>query len=772
MQSQASEQNTCPTENIYTVAVRELCEFAAKQGDLDLRFTPSPSAQEGIAGHQLVAARRGSSYCAEVPLTGRYQELVVRGRADGFDAERGLLEECKTFRGDLGRMPANHRALHWAQAKVYAWLLCQQHNLDSLAVSLVYFEIETQKETPFLIQQTALELRDFFEALCQRFLIWAKDELEHRRHRDQALRLLTFPHPDFRTGQRQMATSVFRAARHGRWLMVQAPTGIGKTLATLFPLLKAAPEQRLDKIFFLSAKGTGRDLALRTIDTVCQHATGLPLRTLELVAREKACEHPDKACHGESCPLAQGFYDRLPAARAAAVSNITLTRKTVREIALSHQLCPYYLSQELVRWSDVIVGDYNYYFDSSALLHSLTLSNGWRVAVLIDEAHNLVDRGRAMYSAQLSQSEFRLLRPAAPQSLKSSFGQLNRAWNAISKAQPGSYQASNQIPAPLLRALLSVTKAFNDLLADSAAPLPPALLNFYFEIASFNRLAETFGDHSIFDVQVETGRPDRLHRRNATSLSIRNVVPASFLKPRFQTAHTGVLFSATLTPTTFYTNSLGLPEQAVAVEVASPFAASQLRVQLVSDISTRFHQRETSLEPIADLIALQYSQNPGNYLAFFSSFEYLQNISEILSLRHPLIPQFQQSRRMDESDRIRFLQQFTTESCGVGFAVLGGVFAEGIDLPGSRLIGAFIATLGMPQFNPVNEQMKRRIDETLGKGKGYNYIYLYPGLRKVIQAAGRVIRTTSDQGCLYLIDDRFNRPEVRELLPDWWAIRS
>jgi DNA excision repair protein ERCC-2 len=384
----------------YTVAVRALCEFAAKQGDLDLRFTPSPSSQQGIAGHQAVAARRSAGYRTEVLLSGEFRQLVVRGRADGFDPERQVLEEIKTFKGDLDRMPANHRQLHWAQAKVYGALLCRQLGLPALTVSLVYFDIGKQQEAPPLLQRcTAEELQAFFEALCERFLAWAELELAHRARRDAALTRLRFPHDEFRAGQRELAKTVFNAARVGRCLLAQAPTGIGKTIATLFPMLKACPGQELDKIFFLTAKGSGRSLALDALATITRSDPELPLRVIELVAREKSCEHPDKVCHGESCPLAQGFYDRLPAARAAGVSAGELTRESLREIALAHSVCPYYLSQELARWSDVIVGDYNHFFDSSALLHGLTLANAWRAGVLVDEAHNLVDRARALYSA-------------------------------------------------------------------------------------------------------------------------------------------------------------------------------------------------------------------------------------------------------------------------------------------------------------------------------------------------------------------------------------
>ncbi len=262
----------------YTVAVRALCEFAAKEGDLDLRFTPSPSSQEGVAGHKTVGARRSAAYRSEVSLSGEFKQLVVRGRADGYDATQHLLEEIKTFKGELDRMPANHRVLHWAQAKVYGHLLCERFGLAGLTVALVYFDVRRQHETSLAQHRSAPELKAFFEALCQRFLAWAEREIEHRMRRDLALDALRFPHPSFRTGQRALAESVFRAARLGRCLMAQAPTGIGKTMATIFPLLKACAVQELDKVFFLSAKGSGRATALEALATLRGGEPALPLR--------------------------------------------------------------------------------------------------------------------------------------------------------------------------------------------------------------------------------------------------------------------------------------------------------------------------------------------------------------------------------------------------------------------------------------------------------------------------------------------------------------
>ncbi|WP_448649320.1 ATP-dependent DNA helicase [Pseudomonas corrugata] len=751
-------------EPAYSIAVRALCEFTAKTGDLDLRFTPSPTALEGIVGHRTVASRRNITYQAEISLEGRYRSMRVKGRADGYDPVRNCVEEVKTYRGDLSRQPANHRQLHWAQAKIYGWLMCQKLHLPRIDVALVYFDIVSEQETCLTQGFEATQLEAFFEEQCALFLAWAEQEMAHRQARNGGAQALAFPHAGFRPGQRHLAESVFKAVSTGRCLMAQAPTGIGKTIGTLFPMLKALAPQRLDKVFFLTAKTPGRKLALDAARVITHSAPSMPLRVLEMVARDKACEHPDKACHGESCPLARGFYERLPGAREAASRLTLLDQAALREIALAHEVCPYYLSQEMARWADVVVADYNYYFDFSALLFALAQADGLSVATLVDEAHNLVERGRQMYSATLDQSTLAAVRKTAPEALKKALQRVNRQWNALHAPQVTAYQAYEKPPEKLLQVLSQCTTAIGDYLNDHPQGLDSDLQAFYFEALQFGRVAESFNEHFLFDIHKrELGR-----QRSLSTLCLRNVVPAGFLRPRLTAARSSVLFSATLSPQHYYADLLGTPADTVWIDVESPFHAGQLDVQVVSRISTRFAHRQASLEPIVGLMARQFGERPGNYLAFFSSFDYLQQVVELFAERHPDIAIWTQSRGMGEASRQAFLERFMEHSQGIGFAVLGGAFGEGIDLPGSRLIGAFIATLGLAQFNPVNEQIKQRMAAIFGDG--YDYTYLYPGLQKVVQAAGRVIRTQQDRGVVMLIDDRFGEARVQHLLPGWWSV--
>ncbi|WP_157268634.1 ATP-dependent DNA helicase [Azohydromonas aeria] len=787
-----SEQS--PPTPAYTVAVRALCEFGLRRGDLDQRLSGGPTAQEGIEGHALVASRRGAGYRRELPLQADVGQLRVRGRADGWDPAAQRLEEVKTYRGRLERQPPSVRALHWAQLMVYGALLCREQGLAEVELALVYLELASGRETVFTRRCSAQALERELLAACAAFEHWARLEASHRAARDAALQALAFPHAGFRPGQRTLAEAVYRAARDGRCLLAQAPTGIGKTLGTLFPLLKALPGQRIDRVAFLTAKTSGRALALEVLAllrdrtqppaeapapapapadadaSVTEAGTGsatprFPLRVLELVARDKSCEHPDKACHGGSCPLAAGFFDRLPAARLAATALPSWEREPLRALAAQHQLCPYHLGLELAPWADVFVGDYNHWFDSHALLHGLSTAQGWKTALLVDEAHNLVERARRMYSAELDPAAWRALRRGATGEVKRALERLQRRWREAvrlpddAQDTPPPYRVLGGLPPRLVEALQLASSAVLEQLADDPGRPDPALLDFAFDALHFVRLAADFGPHALLDLHTQ-GRHQRL--------CLRNVVPAPHLRPRLAAAHALTLFSATLQPPHHHQQLLGLPEGTVRLEVQAPFAAEQLRVWVAPGLSTRWQHREASLARIVEIIGAQYDAQPGHYLAFFSSYGYLQQAAQRFAAERPDVPAWQQSRGMSEDEQAAFVARFVPGGRGIGFAVLGGAFGEGIDLPGDRLVGAFIATLGLPQVNPVNEQFRRLLQQRFNAG--FEHAYLYPGIQKVVQAAGRVIRGPDDRGVLHLLDDRFARADVKALLPAWWAL--
>lgn len=767
----------------YTVSVRSLCEFTAKTGSLDRRFTPSATALEGQAMQLAVLARRSPGYEIELPLESQVGNLRVRGRADGYEADVNRLEEIKTIRGRVDLIPENRRALHWAQLETYGALIAADRGLTELELALVYVDADSQHETVLRDKLSAAALQAAFEARCRAFEAWAEQEAAHRRARDEALTALPFPKGELRPGQRLLAEAVYKVASHGRHLLAQAPTGIGKTLGTLYPLLRAMPGQQLDKIGYMTCKGTGRIMALEALQALRGGAPGRPLRVLSLTAKEQACEHPDKACHGDACPLAHGFYDRLAQARAEAVQAQWLDAPAQRRIALTHGVCPYYLGQELLRWADVVVGDVHHAFDPHGQLYGLAQSQGWKLALLVDEAHNLVDRARDMYSAALSLARVREAVAAAPKVLQPPLRRLAGELARLGRDQVEDYQPLAELPEPLAEALQRVNTVLGEHVQNHPLEVG-AMLEFYFEVLGLQRLLDRLDKHSLCDLQRSAGRvavvdaPLNLSLLEDSEpvdtgdvrdvlLSVRNIVPGHFLQERFEGLHSVTLFSATLGPPDYPRDLLGLPRDTAWLDVPAPFPPEHLVVQ-VADLSTRYEHRERSLDALVDLLATQYRQHPGNYLAFFSSFDYLDRAAARLARRHPDLPQWSQARSMGEGARRAFLDRFVPDGRGIGFAVLGGAFAEGVDLPGTRLIGAFIATLGLPPVSPLQDQIRERLDAMFGADHGY--ADLVPGMQKVVQAAGRVLRSVDDRGWVWLLDRRYRRPEVRALLPEWWQV--
>jgi DNA excision repair protein ERCC-2 len=752
----------------YTVAVRALCDFTAKRGDLDRRFTPAATALEGMQGQAAVVANRGPGYESEIALEGLHGTLRVRGRADGYDPQAQCLEEIKTIRGHPDDIPPNRQKLHWAQLETYGALWCRTRGVSTLTLALVYVDVTTQDQTVLRQTHTAASLQALFTERCNAYLAWAQQEAAHRAARDEALATLPFPPGAFRAGQRELSEAVYRTTVHGRCLLAQAPTGIGKTIGVLYPLLRAMPGQRIDKVAYLTCKGTGRGTALEALHQLRDVAPNQAVRVLTMVAKAQACEHPDKACHPEACPLAEGFYDRLPEARAEAVGTGWMDATTIRSIALGHGICPYYLGQELTQWADVVVGDVHHAFDPNGQLFNMAQALDWRLSLAVDEAHNLVDRARQMHSASLSLAQVRDALGQAPKALRGPLSKLLRSATDLAQTQTEPYAALDAVPDDLGEALDLLTAALGEHFQDKPTATG-ALLNFYFEALKFQRATQLFGPHAIFDVERTVGDDDAIAPFMEALLTIRNVVPAPHLRPRWAACHSATLFSATLGTDAYQRDMLGLPANTAWMDVPPVFPPNHLQVRIANHVSTRYPDRRASLDAVVDVLAQQHAAAPGNYLAFFSSFDYLDQAADRLQRRHPALTTWRQTRAMDETSRQQFLARFAPDGHGIGFAVLGGAFAEGIDLPGTRLIGAFIATLGLPPMSPVQEQVRLKLDAMFGNDHGY--ADLVPGLQKVVQAAGRVLRTPDDRGWLWLMDDRYAKPGVRALLPAWWALR-
>jgi DNA excision repair protein ERCC-2 len=769
----------------FTVAVKTLVEFAAKQGSLDRRFTPAPTGQEGIEGHKRVTSNRPKDYQTEISLNIGYKSLTFRGRADGFNPSTRCIEEIKTFYGDVNAIPENHRALHWAQARCYGWMLCTENDWQEITLALIYFDLRKQQEHRFEQVWSADNLHTYCQALAEKYYQWQTQINERIQQRNTWIDALTFPYATMHSGQRAMAEAVYKAAATGRVVLAQAPTGTGKTLAALFPAIKAMTRTPVDKIFYLTAKTTGKHLALDNIAGIISDAelgeNNKPalLRTLELTAKEKSCLAPDKQCQGSACPYALDFYTKLDAARQAAYQYPILDKATLAELAQQFQICPFYLSMEMARWVDIVVADVNYYFDGTPLLLGLTKEFDWQPYLLIDESHNLIDRARQMYSAELDRGQLLIAKKQAPAPIKKSLTRINQYWLEIIKSLTDKEDKSNiqqdklhlidRVPYKFSLALVDFTNTYVEWLQNH--PDQPVqnnpLQEFFFSALHYQTVAEYLDDHFCLDMQNLSAQPGTYSKEEI--LMLRNLIPARPLNQRLQSAHCACYFSATLNPPHYYQTLLGLPEDTVYLNTPSPFAHTQLQVHIAHKLSTRYKHRAAAIAPICKIIQQQITEEKGNALVFFSSYEFLQQVEQ--QLRAALNPDetqlIIQSKNMSEADRQEFIQQFSQHNNLLGLAVLGGAFSEGIDLTGDALKGAFIATLGLPQVNSVNEHLRQVMQTQFNRG--YDFTYTYPGIQKVIQAAGRVIRTNTDTGYLWLLDQRFGEPEVLNLLPEWWS---
>lgn len=751
------------------VAVKTLVDFAAKCGSLDRKFTPAPTGQEGIKGHQRVTANRSANYQTELSLSIEYGGLTFRGRADGYSPQKNCIEEIKTFYGDVEKIPDNYRTLHWAQAKCYGWMLCTQMGYEDINIALIYYELNDQQEYRLEKNFSADDLKVYCEHLANIYCKW-QEKINRRLHQlDTWINQLAFPYGTMHASQRIMAEAVYKAAATGRVVLAEAPTGTGKTLAGLFPAIKAMASTSVNKIFYLTAKTTGKQLALENIALIASDATSTPLRTLELTAQEKICLSPNKFCTGDSCIYALNFYDKLNAAREAASLKPILDKNTLVELAREFEICPFYLGMEMSRWVDIVIADVNYYFDGMPLLLGLTQEFDWNPYLLVDESHNLIERGRKMYSAELNRGQLRDAEKHAPASIKKSLHKINKEWRTLVKNLPEDTNQLTLVPTLPDNFSLALLEFTNDYIAllqkNPEHPVQHTITQeFFFSALNYQRVIDILSEDFCIDLQNQNTKDE--------VLTLRNLIPARLLAERLDKAHCACFFSATLHPAHYYQTLLGLPQDTVHVKVPSPFNADQLKVKLASNLSNRFKDRTAAIIPVCNIIREQLAAEKGNAIIFFSSYEFLQKTEKQLhdTLKDCDVKMIVQSKQMSETDRQEFINQFNQDNNLLGLAVLGGAFSEGVDLSGDALKGVFIATLGLPQINPVNEHLRELMQEKFQQG--YDFTYVYPGIQKVIQAAGRVIRSKTDTGYLWLLDERFQQSEIKRLLPDWWEVKN
>jgi DNA excision repair protein ERCC-2 len=754
----------------YTVAVRALAEFCHRQGDIDYRFTPSPTGEQGIAGHQQVTAGRGAGYQPEYPLEHRWQlegfSLYLRGRADGYDAEAGYIEEIKTCRIERSAIPAAVEAVQWAQAMLYAGLLVlAEPERERLDVHLTWFNIDTRQQWTRRETLSRMEIEDFLLQTIERYGQWLARLHEWRSCRDASIRSLPFPHEQFRSGQRDMAESVYKCISQGGQLLLQAPTGIGKTAAVLFSALKALAAKKHDLLTYVTARTVGRQAAEQGLADMS--AQGLQLRRLSLTARDSICFSPGKACHAEDCPFARGYYDRLPAALDAAVEQTDLSRTQLESLAREFEICPYQLSLDLIPWVDLCIADIHYVYSFNATIAGLNTQGTERWTVLLDEAHNLPDRARSMFSATLSKAALMRARSQAHGEVKRCLDRCNRCLLALQKQdwQEAEFHSSEILPESLVHSLQLLVAAISEQQAESPLVLQqrPDLLEFYFAVLQFQRVQEVFADDFRFEMSRGDGQQSlsvRLHCLDGSRL----------LGERQRQLHSVTAFSATVSPPQWILSELGFDDAAVFRNLPSPFSADQYRVYLNTRLDTRFRSRAETTPALSAAILQWLETNPGNCIVYFPAYRYMEDalagITPHLQARHLIT----QQREQGQLAREQLLQTLRSRTDVVAFCILGGIFGEGIDLPGDALTSVVIVGVGLPQFNRQRQVLRDYYDRKFGRG--YQYAYQYPGMQKVSQALGRVIRRESDRGSALLIDPRYGESSYRSLLPPGWEYRE
>ncbi len=750
------------------IGVGKLVDFACRSGDLAAGPTPGPSANEGIRAHQALQRQLAGEYQSEVEvkttlLRGR-QEVELCGRVDLLNTEHEpvIIAEIKTCHGDPARLPPAQTQLHWSQLKVYGFCYLRMFPAQRIRLRMIWFDALSQQSHQQSIDFELLELEAFCNAALDRYLRWLEVITELERASRQAASALDFPFGEFRSGQRSMAAAVFRCLRDGNELLCEAPTGIGKTVSALFPAVKALGHDHIDKIVYLTAKNSGRQVAWDTVSLMRDR--GLQLPTLVLQAKAAACPCQNGDCElgaEEQCPRTIGFYDRLPAARLQLIESGLMSSDAVSRVAEQHRLCPFELALQLLPWASLVICDYNYVFDPLVRLGWFA-DNDARVALVVDEAHNLVDRARQMYCAQISRRDARLgaascktSRPALSRKLAS----VSRALDRSQTDMASNERVSDSPPAAIGRAIDRLFDALARDQANGSRP-PPDQADWLRALFRYRHIADIFGPHHRC-----------ITHREQTHLTVKLAClnAAGYLQQSYKFFHAVVAFSATLRPTNFYREALGMAAQCQSLTLPSPFAREHLGSFIYEAIDTRYQHRAHSIGPIADLVQQVYESQPGNYLVFFPSHHYLQLVSEEFARRYSDTPLICQRAQSDDAAREQFLQQFQPGERTLGFAIMGGVFGEGIDYHGDSLIGAIVIGVGLPGLSTEQELIRQDFDD---EGlNGFDFAYRFVGLGRVLQAAGRVIRRESDRGIVVLVDRRFAQQQYLSLLPDHWQPR-
>ena len=760
-------------KELIKISVRSLVEFILREGDLDNRRSggmDKDTMQQGSRIHRKIQRRMGSNYRAEVPLKIQIPcesfTLQVEGRADGIieDEAEVTIDEIKGVLRELIHIEAPSN-VHLAQAKCYAYIYAKQEELESIHVQMTYCHLETEELKQFTQSFSYGELENWFLDLVGKYEKWARFQMEWKEKRNASIKGVEFPF-EYRDGQRDLVTSVYRTILRKKKLFIQAPTGVGKTMATVFPAVKAVGEGLGEKIFYLTAKTITRTVAEQAFQTLKKQ--DLSLKVITLTAKEKICFCEETICNPDHCPYAKGHYDRVNDAVFDMIVHLDdMSREALERQAEKYKVCPFEMALDVSIWVDAVICDYNYVFDPNAhLKRFFSEGNKGEYLFLIDEAHNLVERGREMYSAALYKEDIlemkRLVKTEDP-SLAKRLDECNKQMLAL-KRECENYQILDGVSHIAVK-LMNVMSGIEEYLEEvQSEEKREQVLNFYFQVRDFLNIHDILDENYVIYTELE--------RDGRFKLKLLCVNPAVNLKNYLDQGNSTVFFSATLLPIHYYKKLLSVEKDDYAIYAESSFPKENRLLLMGTDVSTKYTMRGAGMyEKFAKYILQVVEAKKGNYMIFFPSYRFMEDVYEYFQVEicgREDIECIIQSQFMGEEAREVFLETFEEDrdSSLAGFCVMGGIFSEGIDLTADRLIGAVIIGTGLPQVCNDREILKQYFDS---RGmRGFDYAYLYPGMNKVLQSAGRVIRTEKDKGVIVLLDERFMGRQYREIFPREW----
>ena len=755
-------------EKYLTLSVHQLVDFLLRTGDIDNRVFNRSSMTEGSRLHSVYQAKQSSNYLAEFPLKMSFNvdevNIVLEGRADGIikrSEKEYIIDEIKTTVEDLQIFHDDNLEWHLGQAKCYAYMFAKQTNLEYIGIKLTY--IRQGKEKEQLIDSytfNILELEQFVVKLLNEYLAFYNIIFNKIAKRNESIEALKFPFNKFRQGQRDLAKYTYAMAKKRGRLFAEAPTGIGKTISTVFPFVKALKDDDNSKIFYLTAKTSGREAAHQAVKLLKEN--GLSLGDIMITAKDKICFCKGQACNPEECPYAKGYYNKIQTVLRYAILNYDdFDLQTITQLAYENQICPFELELDLSLFMDVIICDYNYVFDPISYMKRYFDEDTSSFLVLVDEAHNLVDRSRDMYSASLSYKQFLEARKSVCHSklhkLKLAMSKMSKMFKEyLVNPKDGNY-ILDEFYDYTYKTISSFITTMQDINKNENKEMSKELLEFYLEVNRFSKILEFYNDHFICYYEIS---------KDELILHVSCLDASSFLHSSLRRLRGSVLFSATLSPIEYYVDMLGGKKEDAQLILPSPFPVDNLKIIIAPKVSIRYKNRDSSYQQVADYIKAFVRNKVGNYFIFLPSYEYLTNLMPYIDMDD--VDVYEQDRGMSDEDKEQFLTNFKPhpERTTLGFVIVGGAFGEGIDLVSDRLIGAIIVGIGMPKINFVSDQIMKYYDAR--EQSGYNYAYLNPGMNKVMQALGRVIRSETDRGAVLLIDERYLTNDYRDLFKSEW----